>query len=136
MRIAAGLVLVVLLLNLSPSFLYWLSHGQNEQAIPVWVSETEVNGLRIVDVVLPRVDHRIDAFADAQRKSDRFSPVATSERGQQLGLIGAIGFVGLLVFTLSRLLRRRGNDGSRDAPPLGTCAEASGSASDCSQSWR
>jgi phosphoglycerol transferase len=115
--VATGIVVVVLLLNLSPSFLYWAVHGQNDQAIPRGVSETEMNGLRIAELVLPRVDHRIDAFADAQRKSDRFSPVATSERGQQLGLIGAIGFVGLLVFTLSRLLRRRGDDGSR-APPL------------------
>jgi hypothetical protein len=120
---AAGIVVVVLLLNLSPSFLYWAVHGQNDQAIPRGVSETEVNGLRIAELVLPRVDHRIDAFADAQRKSDRFSPVATSERGQQLGLVGAIGFVGLLVFTLSRLLRRRGDDGSRAPPPLGTRAE-------------
>jgi hypothetical protein len=121
--IAAALVLVVLLLNLSPSFLYWFSHGQNDQAIPRGISETEVNGLRVAELVLPRVDHRIGAFADAQRKSDRFSPVATSERGQQLGLVGAIGFVGLLAFTLSRLLRRRGNGESRDPPPLGTRAE-------------
>lgn len=121
--VAAGVVLVVLMLNLSPSFLYWLSHGQNNQAIPRGISETEVNGLRVAELVLPRVDHRIGAFADAQRKSDRFSPVATSERGQQLGLVGALGFVGLLVFTLSRLLRRRSDDESRGPPPLGTRAE-------------
>jgi phosphoglycerol transferase len=120
---AAGLVLFLLLLNLSPSFLYWLSHGQNDQAIPRGISETEVNGLRVAELVLPRVDHRIGAFADAQRKSDRFSPVATSERGQQLGLVGALGFVGLLVFTLSRLLRRRGDGENRGPPPLGTRAE-------------
>jgi phosphoglycerol transferase len=121
--VAAGVVLVVLLLNLSPSFLYWASHGLNRKAIPRGISETEVNGLRISQLVMPRIDHRISALADAQRKSDRFSPVATSERGQQLGLIGAIGFVGLLVFTLSRLLRRRSAHESRGPPPLGTRAE-------------
>jgi phosphoglycerol transferase len=122
--VAAGVVVVVLLLNLSPSFLYWQSHGRNKEAIPRGISETEVNGLRVAELVLPRVDHRIDAFADAQRKSDRFSPVATSERGQQLGLIGAIGFVGIVVFTLSRLLRRgRADDPSRSSPPIGTRIE-------------
>ncbi len=121
--VAAGVVLFVLLLNLSPSFLYWASHGLNNKAIPRGISETEVNGLRISQLVMPRVDHRIGAFADAQRKSDRFSPVATSERGQQLGLVGALGFVGLLVFTLSRLLRRRSDHESRGPPPLGTRAE-------------
>jgi phosphoglycerol transferase len=122
--IAAGVVLVVLLVNLSPSFLYWASHGQNDEAIPRGISETEVNGLRVAELVLPRVDHRIEAFADAQEKSDRFSPVRTSERGQQLGIIGAVGFVGLLVFALSRLLRRRpADDPERSPPPLGTRAE-------------
>ena len=121
--VAGGVVVVVLLINLSPSFLYWAKHGQNDQAIPRGISETEVNGLRISQLVLPRVDHRIEALAEAQRKSDRFSPVATSERGQQLGLIGAIGLVGLLVFTLSRLIRRRSDDVPRAPPPLGTRSE-------------
>jgi phosphoglycerol transferase len=122
--IAVGAVVVVLLLNLLPSFLYWASHGQNDEAIPRGISETEVNGLRVGELVLPRVDHRIEAFADAQRKSDRFSPVGTSERGQQLGIIGAVGFVGLLGFTLSRLLRRRTADDPERSPlSLGTRAE-------------
>lgn len=121
--LAAGIVVVVLFLNLSPSFLYWAKHGQNDRAIPRGISETEVNGLRISQLVLPRVDHRIGVLADAQRKSDRFSPVGTSERGQQLGLIGAIGFIGLIVFTLSRLLRRRESPVSRAPPPLGIRSE-------------
>src|SRR5205814_10604439 len=85
--VAVAVVLVVLLLNLSPSFLYWLSHGQNDQAIPRGISETEVNGLRVAELVLPRVDHRIGAFAHAARKSERLRPVATSELAQQLRLV-------------------------------------------------
>lgn len=119
--VAGGAVLLVLLLNLSPSLLYWQSHGRNSAAIPRSIWETEVQGLRVAELVLPRIDHRIDAFADAQRKSDRFSPVRESERGQQLGLVGAAGFVGLLVFTLSRLLRRgRADDRAPHDSPLGT----------------
>jgi phosphoglycerol transferase len=121
--VAAGVVLIVLLLNLSPSFLYWQSHGRNKEAIPRGISETEVNGLRVAELVFPRVDHRIDAFAEAQRKSDRFSPVVTSERGQQLGLIGALGFAGILVFTLSRMLRRNPDDPARSPSALGTRTE-------------
>jgi phosphoglycerol transferase len=121
--VAAGTILVVLVVNLSPSLLYWQSHGRNKQAIPRGISETEVNGLRISQLVLPRVEHRIGALADAQRKSDRFSPVP-SERGQQLGVIGALGFAGVLVFSLSRLLqRRRTDDPARSPPPMGTRSE-------------
>jgi hypothetical protein len=122
--VAGGIVLLVLMLNLTPSFLYWQSHGRNPQAVPRSIWETEVQGLRVAELVLPRVEHRIDAFADAQRTSDRYSPVRDSERGQQLGLVGAAGFVGLLVFTLSRLLRRgRAGDSGRSPPPLGTRTE-------------
>jgi hypothetical protein len=123
--VAGAIILGTLLINLSPSFFYWQSHGRNKEAIPRGISETEVNGLRVAELVLPRVDHRIDAFADAQRKSDRFSPVGTSERGQQLGVIGALGFVGIVVFTLSRLLRRdrARDDPARSPPRLGTRTE-------------
>ena len=58
-------------------------------------SETEVNGLKISQLVLPTEGHRIDALAEIQAESTRFT-VLDAERGQQFGAIGAVGFVGLL----------------------------------------
>ncbi|MDQ6855089.1 MAG: hypothetical protein M3046_15615 [Actinomycetota bacterium] len=121
--VAIGTILVVLLLNLSPSLLYWQSHGRNPKAIPRGVLDTEYLGLRVSQLVLPRHDHRIASLAEVQARSDRNSPVP-SEAGQQLGIVGAVGFVGILVFTLSRLLRRRRDDDPARGPPsLGTRTE-------------
>jgi phosphoglycerol transferase len=121
--VAIGTILVVLVLNLSPSLLYWQSHGRNKQAIPRGILDTEYLGLRVSQLVLPRHDHRIGTLADVQARSDRLSPVP-SEGGQQLGIVGALGFVGVLVFSLSRLLRRRrADDPARSPPSLGTRKE-------------
>jgi phosphoglycerol transferase len=112
--IAVATIAVVLLLNLAPSFVYWSEHGTNPVALNRGPSETEVDGLRVSQLVLPRQEHRIDALADLQRKSDRFSPVP-SERGQQLGLIGALGLVGMLLVTFAALVRRP-NAAGREPP--------------------
>jgi Ca2+/Na+ antiporter len=121
--VAIGTILVVLLINLSPSLLYWQSHGRNKQAIPRGVLDTEYLGLRVSQLVLPRHGHRIAPLAKIQEESDSKSPVP-SEAGQQLGIVGALGFAGLLVFTLSRLLRRRrADDSARSPTPLGTRSE-------------
>jgi hypothetical protein len=103
--IAIAAILVVLLLNLAPSFVYWAQHGTNDVALTRGPSETEVDGLRVSQLVLPRQSHRIPALAELQAKSDRFSPVP-SERGQQLGVVGAVGLVGMLVVTFAAVVRR------------------------------
>jgi len=78
-------------------------------------SETEVNGLKISQLVLPTEGHRIHALAEIQADSTRFS-VLDAERGQQLGAIGAVGFVGLLGAVLISARRRRSPDQFGDEP--------------------
>jgi hypothetical protein len=125
--LAIGAIVIVYLANLAPSFLYWQSHGRNQVVARRGVSETEIDGLRVSQLVLPRQQHRVGFLAEIQEKSDRFSPVR-SERGQQLGVIGALGFLGLLAFTVIRLGGRRrretggrGDDAARAPPePLGS----------------
>ena len=122
---SGGIVVVATLfvftLNLLPSLVYWAENGRNDVVGKRGVSETEVNGLKVSQLVLPVDDHRIGALADLQEKSVEFT-VVPSERGQQLGIIGAVGFVGLLGFTLAALVRRRTDrdDQGERAPPEST----------------
>lgn len=104
--VAIATIVIVVLLNLAPSFVFWSEHGTNPVALNRGPSETEVDGLRVSQLVLPREEHRIEALAELQRKSDRFSPVP-SERGQQLGLIAAVGLGGMLLVTFAALVRPR-----------------------------
>jgi phosphoglycerol transferase len=109
-------------LNLVPTFVYWAQHGRNPDVVVRGVSETEINGLKISQLVLPTEGHRIHALAEAQAKSTRFS-VLPAERGQQLGAIGAAGFVALLAAVLMSARQRRKEEprqpprASREAGP-------------------
>jgi hypothetical protein len=104
--IALGAILVVMALNLTPTFVHWVQYGRNPDVVLRGVSETEINGLKISQLVLPTEGHRIGALAEAQAKSTRFS-VLPAERGQQLGAIGAAGFVALLIAVLMSARQRR-----------------------------
>jgi len=64
--------------------------------------------------VLPVEGHRVGALSDIQAKSTRFS-VISAERGQQLGAIGAIGFLVVVGSVFVTVRRRRADD---DPPPV------------------
>jgi hypothetical protein len=116
--IAVGAIAVVAAINLAPSLVYMAVHGQDTAVVRRHPSETEFEGLKISQLVLPVEQHRVTALADLQAKSTRYTPTR-SERGQQLGIIGAAGFAGLLVFLLVAIRRNR-----RGPPPAAEEAPA------------
>jgi phosphoglycerol transferase len=108
--IAIAAIGVVATFNLAPTFVYYAIHGQDTAVVRRNPSETEFEGLKISQLVLPVEHHRIQALADVQTKSTKYTPTR-SERGQQLGFIGAVGFAALLVALLVAIRR------DRRAPP-------------------
>lgn len=106
-------ILAMAVVNLVPTFVYWAEHGRNGDLVQRGTSETEVNGLKISQLVLPVEGHRIHTLAEMQADATRFT-VIDAERGQELGAIGAIGFLAILVALFASVLRR--HDG---ADPLG-----------------
>lgn len=105
--LALAAIVVVILVNLVPTFVYWAQHGRNPDLVARGPSETEVNGLKISQLVLPVEGHRIGFLAEAEADSLRFSPIP-AERGQNLGAIGAVGFVAVLGALLVGARRRAG----------------------------
>lgn len=99
-----SIIAVVFVANISPSIAYWLREGTNPQVARRYPSETELYGLRISQLVIPRPNHRIDLLARAAARS-RGGPIDT-ELGQNLGLVGAVGFVLLLAVVAWRLVDR------------------------------
>lgn len=94
----------VFLINLSPSIVYWLHNGSNPQVAHRYPSETEVFGLRISQLVVPRPDHRVHLLARYAARS-RGGPI-DSELGQNLGLVAGVGFVLLLAVVAWWLVTR------------------------------
>lgn len=115
---SAGVVLatiaVVGLVNLAPTFVSWAFDGRNTTVVARGPAETEFEGLKLSQLVLPVVDHRVGAMAHVQELSTRHTPTR-SEPGQQLGVIGALGLLGLLVGILVGLRRTRTSEPGRDA---------------------
>jgi hypothetical protein len=101
--VAIGAVVVF---NAAPNLVYMVVHGQDTAVVRRHPSETEFEGLKISQLVLPIEQHRVKALADLQEKSTKYTPTR-SERGQQLGIIGAAGFGALIVILLVAIRRVR-----------------------------
>ncbi len=97
----------VFALNIAPSIVQRVRHGAPAGVAVRTPSETELYGLRISQLYAPREGHRIAALA--RLADDSQGTVVPSERGQQLGVIGAIGLtIILVVFVISALRRKAG----------------------------
>ena len=111
--VATVAILAMGLVNLAPTFVYWARHGTNHNVAGRSAHETETNGLKISELVLPFDGHRIPLLRDLAERAERDTPVR-SENGQQLGLVGALGFVGLLGVGLVGIV---GHGRRRPGPP-------------------
>jgi phosphoglycerol transferase len=90
-----ALIIAFLALNSMPTFLYRLEHGMNQDVAIRDEAETERYSLRPTALVLPVVGHRLEPFAALSERYAAFPPFG--ERGESLGMIGAAGFVGLVL---------------------------------------
>jgi hypothetical protein len=93
--IVLAVITGVCLLELSPSLVYRVSHGTNEEAGTRSAFESEGYSLRLAQLVLPIEGHRIGALADLrtryERHLDRTEAVMTT-----LGVVATLGFAILL----------------------------------------
>ncbi len=100
-------------INLSPSILYWRDHGKNDAVVQRTVAESDFYALRPIQMLSPIPGYRI-GFINQHIVSKVFSAPNNSEATQFLGVIGALGFLGLM-FVLLGLGFTRARDRS---PPL------------------
>jgi phosphoglycerol transferase len=109
---AAGLIAVisaVLLLNLAPNILYAHKYGAAASGRR-YSFESEIAGLKIVQLLLPVTGHRIPALARLKANYNATHPLVNENDWVSLGFIGSVGF---LVLTGWVLFIRRRADGFR-----------------------
>lgn len=104
--LVAGLVALVFALALAPNLLHSLEHGSNEVAARRTIAEQEWWGLRISQMVLPPRSHRLPAARHLTARANRDAPVL-SEPGQELGVLGTIGFLVMIGTALVKGIPRR-----------------------------
>jgi phosphoglycerol transferase len=99
----AGLIVAGGVANLAPTLLYRLRHGPNPAAVVRYPIHAELWGLRMTQLLLPVQEHRIGTFAGLRRRYDFAQTVPPWDSdAASLGVIGALGFLGLLVVALVR----------------------------------
>ena len=93
-------VTIGLLLNVLPSLLYIAQNGANMIGINRGAYESELYAFKIIQLLIPRADHRIEAFSNFSYYYNSHMPLITENMSASLGAIGAIGFLYLLGFLL------------------------------------
>jgi len=113
-----GVGVVAFAINVSPSLLNDLRHGTNDAVARRSPFETQVYGLKIFQLFVPREGHRIGLLARAADRSLGTQPFYQSESGQQLGVLGAVALVVILFAAARRLALRRGSASAGDSAML------------------
>jgi phosphoglycerol transferase len=102
------------LLNLSPSLLYRWQHGVNSEAVDRHWVESEVYGMRFVQLLMPVPGHRVHMLAEGLQfyQDTACSIVSINENAcASLGAVAGLGFL----FLLARLLYRTVSQSRRSA---------------------
>ncbi|QWP78546.1 hypothetical protein J5226_09195 [Lysobacter sp. K5869] len=107
MLLSIALIVACTALQLLPSVLHRMEHGRNDRVAVRLVSETEIFGLKISQMLLPVAHHRFAPFAKLREKYDAVAPLNTENASAGLGLVGAAGFCLALLALLVPALRRR-----------------------------
>lgn len=84
-----------------PVWLYQKSHGNNLSIVERTVAAIEFYSLKLSNVVLPVVGHRLSFFAELRDKSN--PSYLIGEGSEALGLFGSIGLVSLICLAIYRL---------------------------------
>ena len=103
--VMAGAVLcAVFLAAMLPDLLYQRAHPGGG-ALVRFPQEADIYSTKFAQLLLPTIGHPIPALAELRAWYDATYPYPSEDTA--LGLIAAIGFLGLLVLPLARMARRR-----------------------------
>ncbi|MFB2599312.1 hypothetical protein ACEXQE_16085 [Herbiconiux sp. P17] len=99
---AGGVIALTMVINLLPDLFYRLANGANEAVLVRSPPEAELYSFKISSLLLPVPGHRFGPFATLRQLYDTYYPLPSE--APALGLIGAAGFVALIVFAVYFLL--------------------------------
>ncbi len=89
---------LTILADLAPTFIYQAANGINELAVHRDYKEVEFYALKPIQMLLPTLNHRIEALRAPMAKA-----LTTGQAPQSLGLVAAIGLVMVVLRTLARI---------------------------------
>jgi phosphoglycerol transferase len=106
-----AIVVGTVLLQLVPTFAYRAANGPNPEVAQRSYGDTEVLGLKIIQMVLPRRHHRIDALAETTERYYRITPWPQTESvTSSLGIVATAGFLLLTWIALRKASFGKGDE--------------------------
>jgi len=109
--LCAAAIAAVVVLNIAPSIQYRLVDGPNSEAIIRHPAESETYGLRLTQMVLPHLYHRVDAMRHVAERYTQSAPLVNENRTASLGAAATVGLL-LLAIAALRLVA-----GATGVPP-------------------
>jgi hypothetical protein len=96
-----SVIFIGLLINISPTFIYHITHGNNPSPIARVYHDTELYALKMTNMLLPSSDHRIKAFADIRKQYNRESSYlyrfkSDKSESSSIGMLSSVGFIILI----------------------------------------
>lgn len=104
--LAIGFVAVMcatVILNALPTIIYHKSLGPNTEVAHRHGRESELYGLKIIQMLLPGPDYRIKAINDIREKYNQTGFLVNENVSASLGVIGSIGFLLLIMQIFIRI---------------------------------
>ena len=98
---------------------YRLEMGPNPEGLIRLAGESEIYGLKIVQLLLPIKEHYVELFARAAALHDDNFPLTNENRTAALGVLGSLGFLVLIfhaVFAGARRYMKSGPAGQEPSP--------------------
>ena len=92
----SSVVTIALVVNIAPSLYDRISGVPNTEVATRQPMETEIYGLKLTQMILPRSDHRIQKLRDIASSYHASFPLTNENSKSALGLVGAVGLLCLL----------------------------------------
>ena len=91
------------LANTAPTLIHNYAVGPNHEVAARIPMESETYGLKLIQLLYPRVNHRIQALNNLESHYSSTMPLVNENRTSALGLVGALGLL-FLIWTIFKIL--------------------------------
>jgi len=102
-----SIIFLTLLTNIIPTILFVAAHGRNLSVADHLKADGEIYGLKLIQMILPVMHHRIEAFSDFSAYYYNHAPLVTENVTATLGLVGSAGFIALVFWQLGMRWRTK-----------------------------
>lgn len=91
------------LLNISPNLMGKHEQGENSEVAKRSPVESEIYALKLMQLILPRADHRISSIGQYTQSYNAGSPLINENTTSTLGVVGSLGLLACFLYVLISL---------------------------------